>query len=227
MSRKRSIRGKSNHGAILRQPFRYYLKGTCTQSPCEYWHPPECQFYKTEMGCKAGDKCLFPHHKVDEQPNKKRKKGYNSPKRRESDDKNAVAIVKTVSRLGCVSQDSGALVSQSGKRSRGNPMQKVLGPIRRTRFTESTLRQASIREKKGPSLGQLPVKHLHQRSPYAMKFEDQSHEETERQQRCAPSKAWNLATFYMYKLKEKDKATFYMYKLKEKDKATFYMYKLK
>ena len=30
---------------------------------------------------------------------------------------------------------------------------KVLGPFRRIRFTQSTLRQASIREKKGPSLG--------------------------------------------------------------------------
>ena len=41
-----------------------------------------------------------------------------------------------------------------------------------------------------------------------MKFEDWSHEETERQQRCARSKAWNLAT-NMYKLKENVKATFY------------------
>ena len=32
-------------------------------------------------------------------------------------------------------------------------MQNVLEPIQRVRFTESTLRQASIREKKGPSLG--------------------------------------------------------------------------
>ena len=46
VSKKRSIRGKSNHGAILRQPCRYYLKGTCTRKSCEYWHPPECQFYK-------------------------------------------------------------------------------------------------------------------------------------------------------------------------------------
>ena len=29
--------------------------------------------------------------------------------------------------------------------------------------------------------------------PYAMKFEDRSHEETERQQRCARRKAWNPA----------------------------------
>ena len=41
-----------------------------------------------------------------------------------------------------------------------------------------------------------------------MNFEDRSHEETERQERCARSKAWNLAK-NMYKLKEKDKAAFY------------------
>ena len=33
VSRKRSIRGESNYGSILRQPCRYYLKGTCTRSP--------------------------------------------------------------------------------------------------------------------------------------------------------------------------------------------------
>ena len=79
---KRSIRGKSGHGSILRQPCRYYLKGTCTRSPCEKWHPPECQFYKSETGCKAGDNCLFPHYKGDEQPDKKPKKGHYSHRRR-------------------------------------------------------------------------------------------------------------------------------------------------
>ena len=131
-----------------------------------------------------------------------------SQERRESDDKNAVAIVKSVSQLGCVSQDSEALVSQRGEQSRGNPMQKVLGSIRKVRFTQSALRQASMREKKGPSLGKISVKVPHQRSPHAMKFEDRSHEETESQQRCARSKAWNLAK-NLYKLKEKDKAAFY------------------
>ena len=47
---------------------------------------PSVNFTKKEKGCKAGDKCLFPHHKVDEQPNKKPKKGCYSPKRRESDE---------------------------------------------------------------------------------------------------------------------------------------------
>ena len=75
--------------------------------------------------------CLYPHHKVDEQPNKRPKKGYYSHKRRESEDKNAVSIVKIVPQLGCVSQDSEALVSQRGKQSRENPMQEVLGSIRK------------------------------------------------------------------------------------------------
>ena len=39
-----------------------------------------------------------------------------------------------------------------------------------------------------------------------MKFEDGSHEETERQQRCARSEAWNLAK-NRNKRKDKDKAT--------------------
>ena len=52
------------------------------------------------------------------------------------------------------------------------------------------------------------VKSPHQRSPYATNFADRSHEETERQERCARGKAWNLAK-HIYKLKEKDKATFY------------------
>ena len=65
VSRKTRIWGKSNHGSILRQPCRYHLKGTCTRRSWESWHPPECQFFQNETGCKAGYKCLFPHYKVD------------------------------------------------------------------------------------------------------------------------------------------------------------------
>ena len=97
--RKEVSNAESNHGAILRQPCRYCLKDTCTRTSCGYWHPPECQFHKTETGCKARDNCLFPHNEVE-----KPKKGYNHPKRRESDDKDAVAAVKNVPQLGCVSQ---------------------------------------------------------------------------------------------------------------------------
>ena len=44
--------------------------------------------------------------------------------------------------------------------------------------------------------------------PTLKKFEDRSHEETERQERCAQSRSWNIAK-NVYKLKENDKTTFY------------------
>ena len=43
----------------------------------------------------------------------------------------------------------------------------------------------------------------HQRNPNAPKFEDQSQEKTERQERCAREAAWKLAKNTL-KLKEKD-----------------------
>ena len=72
---------------------------------------PSANSIKMKRVVRLETKCLFPHYKVDEQPNTKPKKGYYSPKRRENDDKNAVAIVKSVSQLGCLFQDSEALVS--------------------------------------------------------------------------------------------------------------------
>ena len=81
-------------------------------------------------------------------------------------------------------------------------MQKVLNAIQRVRFNESTIR--SIRDKKKPSLGKINVKVRHQRSPYAMKFEDRSHEETEQQQRCAEARHGTLPqTFTSSKRKTK------------------------
>ena len=103
---------------------KYFLKGTCTKSPCEYWHPPECQFYKSKSGCKFGAECSFPHWKVEEQPNKRPKKG---------GDKSAVAFVKSVQQLSCVSQNAeppeSAAISRKGT--------KVLRPIRQVRFTRA------------------------------------------------------------------------------------------
>ena len=47
---------------------------------------------------------MFPHHKVEKQPNEKPKKRY-FPKRRESDDKNAVANVKKYITIGlCITR---------------------------------------------------------------------------------------------------------------------------
>ena len=50
--------------------------------------------------------------------------------------------------------------------------------------------------------------HPHQRSPHAVKSENRSQEETERQERCARVDAWRLAKDILM-LKETDKATFF------------------
>ena len=57
-SRTRSPRGKSPSGRMSPWPCKGYLKGTCTTSFCEKWHPPERLFYKSENGCRFGEKVL-------------------------------------------------------------------------------------------------------------------------------------------------------------------------
>ena len=84
-SRTRSSIGKSPSGRMSRWPCKDYLKGTCTNSFCKRWHPPECLFYKTKSGCRFGEKCSYAHRQVDEQPSKRSKK---------NDDKSAVAMLK-------------------------------------------------------------------------------------------------------------------------------------
>ena len=79
-SRKRNLRGQSPSGKFARPP-------------------SECQFYKSESGCKFGDKCSFAHRQVEGQPSKKPKK---------DGDKSAVAVLKDVRQLGCVFQDRAA-----------------------------------------------------------------------------------------------------------------------
>ena len=81
----RSPRGKSSSGRMSRWPCKDYLKGTCTNSFCEKWHPPECLFYKTKSGCRFGEKCSCAHRQVDEQPSKRLQK---------NGDKSAVAMLK-------------------------------------------------------------------------------------------------------------------------------------
>ena len=84
-SRTRSPRGRSPSGRMSRWPCKDYLEGTCNNSFCERWHPPECLFYKTQSGCRFGEKCSYAHREVDEQPTKRSKK---------NDDKSAVAMLK-------------------------------------------------------------------------------------------------------------------------------------
>ena len=145
------------------------------------------------MGCKFGKECSFPHLKIEEEPNKKPKNG---------GDKSAVAKVKHVRQLGCAFQDTEP--AEASAILRKGP--KVLGPIRRVRFTRTALRQANILENKGPSLNQIQVKVPHQRSSYAVKFEDRSQERLQ-DKSDAPAARHGILPEIFYKLKEKDKAT--------------------
>ena len=71
-SRTRSPRGRSPSGRTSRWPCKDYLRGTCNNSFCEKWHPPECLFYKTKSGRRSGEKCSYAHRQVDEQKGPKR-----------------------------------------------------------------------------------------------------------------------------------------------------------
>ena len=84
-SRTRSPRGKSPSGRMSRWPCKDYLKGTCTNSFGEKWHPPKFLFYKTKNGCRFGEDCSYAHRQVDAQP---------SNLSRKNDDKSAVARLK-------------------------------------------------------------------------------------------------------------------------------------
>ena len=70
---------------MYRWPCKDYLKGTCNNSFCEKWHPPECLYYKTKSGCLFGEKCSYAHRQVEEQPCKRSTK---------NGDKSAVAMLK-------------------------------------------------------------------------------------------------------------------------------------
>ena len=47
-----------------RRPSKDFLSGTHTNSSCDSWHPPVCQNYRTESGCKSDEKCSFVHREA-------------------------------------------------------------------------------------------------------------------------------------------------------------------
>ena len=222
-SRTRSPRGKSPSGRTSRWPCTDYLRGTCNNSFCERWHPPECLFYKTKSGCRFGEKCSFAHRQVDEQPTKRSKK---------NDDKSAVAMLKkndwhenvwqpVVNREMCHELKQGPVGRRSSNaRQLGRvfqdmkPPKSILRkctdmrkPIQRVKFTKAIARHAKIRYQ-NPSLGFLCPGEPHERSPNAPKFEDRSQQETEWHEQVAREAAWKLAK-NVFKLKEHERATFF------------------
>ena len=178
-SRTRSPRGKSPSGRMSRLPCKDYLKGTCTNSFCEKWHPPECLFYKSENGCRFGEECSCAHRQVEEQPSKMSKK---------NGDKSAVATLKKEwAALGCIFQDMEPPKSSSIFRKSSN----IRKPIRCVQFAKAAARHSDIRDQ-NQSLGMICPDDPHQRNPNAPKFEDRSQKETEWQERCAREAAWRL-----------------------------------
>ena len=68
-------RGRSPSGRMFRLPCKDYLKGTCTTPFCDEWHPPENLFYKSENGCRFGEKCSCAHRHQQAQKKKRRNEG--------------------------------------------------------------------------------------------------------------------------------------------------------
>ena len=186
----------SERRKVTRKTCRDYMNGKCTKPSCEFWHPPECQYYrKPSSGCRFDDKCAFMHQQVQGQPSKKPKK---------QSDEGAVATLKNSRHLGCVFQDVEPPKFTSILRKA-----RRWSPARTVQFSKNTQRHRKIRESKGPSLGVLTQRTSpHERIPYAPKFEGRSQEETERQERCARGDTWRVAEGFV-KLKEKDKATLF------------------
>ena len=196
---------------VLRLPCKDYLKGTCTNSFCEKWHHPECLFYKSENGCRFGEKCSYAHRQVEEQPRKRSRKNSDKSavvvlKKYEQHDRTGQPVVYDSSntrQLGCVCQDMEPPKSSSILRKSSN----IRKPIRRVKFTKAVVRHANIRDQ-NPSLGMICPGDPHQRNHNASKFEDRSQEETEWQERCAREAAWKLAKNIL-KLKEKHNTAFF------------------
>ena len=192
-SRTRSRRGRSPSSRMSRWPCKDYLRGTCSKSFCERWHPPECLFYKTKSGCWFGEKCSFGHRQVDEEPTKRSKK---------NDGKSAVAMLKKGNRQeresvsdAChdrtgqpAKRSDKKLVRKSSQRQSSDarqlgcvfqdmtPPKSILrkctdmrNPIQRVKFTKAIGRVTKIRDQ-NLSLGYICPGEPHQRSPNAPKF---------------------------------------------------------
>ena len=171
-SRTRSPKGKSPSGRMSRWPCKDYLRGTCNNSFCERWHPPEWLYYKTKSGCRFGEKCSFVHRQVDEQPTKSSfsnndksavamlKKGNwqeGEPVTDECNDRPGKPVKRShkkfgeisskrqfsdVRRLGCVFRD---MTPPKSNLRKSTDMPK---PIQRVKFTKAIARHTKIRDQK-------------------------------------------------------------------------------
>ena len=147
------------HKEVEVRPGKRTSEATAVQRLLErYWH-------------NFGDRCSFAHRQVEGQRGKERPK--------EDGDTSAVAVLKNVRQLG---------LRISGRRAAGilicfTEEHKSLGINSTSAILKSHTASRKHPRNKGPSLGKVP----HQRSVFALNFDDRSQEETERQERCSDS----------------------------------------
>ena len=141
------------------EPCRYYLKGTCTNLyEITLWVLASSwvsSLQNWKRVAKPGISVCFRIIRLMNNQTKSQRKATIPTKEEISDDNNAVAIVKIVQNWVASRKTRKHWFLKEGNIPGENPMQRVLGPIRRIRFTQSTLLQASIREQKGPSLRKI------------------------------------------------------------------------
>ena len=178
-------------GRMSRLPCKDYLKGTCTNSFCEKWHPPECLFYKSENGCRFGKTALLYSARLMNGPAKGLKRMVTKVQwlcwRRNEHHQRTVRLVmnaysSNTRQLGLRIPGYGAAevfidFTEELRHAETNPTCEI-----HESYCTSTLNK--IRDQ-NPSLEENCPGEPHQRSPNAPKYEDRSQEETERQERCA------------------------------------------
>ena len=137
---------------------------------------PVCLFYKSENGCRFGEKCSCAHRQIEEQPSKRSQKNGDKSavamlKRHEQHQRTGRSVLDAYSsntrQLGCVFQDVEPPKSSSILRKSSN----IRKPIRCVKFTKAVVRHADIRDQ-NPSLGMICPGDPHQRDPSVPKFED-------------------------------------------------------
>ena len=145
--------------------YKFYLKRSCTNPPCNYWHPPVCQNYKSEAGYKVGDKWSNQRQtEADRRPSEKSKK---------SCGKRSAALFKESKQLGCTFRDT-----EPPKKSILRKSPKKMGSNCTVIFSKGTIHRVKIRERKGPSQGVIQKRGPQEHNPCAPEFEDRTPEET-------------------------------------------------
>ena len=147
-------RGESPSGRKGEKACKVTSKEIAQMASCDHRHPPVCQNYKSESGCKFSDTCLFSHTEADGQPSKKSKK---------SGGKGSVALLKECKQLGCVSQDTEPSMTSTPRKG------GKLGPNRAVTFSKGTWHHKK-RERKGPWQGDIQKCEPQERNACAPKF---------------------------------------------------------